>query len=326
MAVYTQIDDAQLEAFLQQYEIGSALSFKGIAEGVENSNYYLETDQGRFILTLFEKRVNPADLPYFIGLKERLARTGFSCPEPIRGKDGQSLRTLAGRPAVIVSFLDGLSPKRPNAEQCRAFGVGLAEMHTALADFDLRRANDLGPTSWRQLWTGRETSAEALEPGISNLIEADLSDIEAARLSDRALPAGTIHADLFPDNAFFLGNQFSGVIDFYFACNDFLVYDIAVCLNAWAFDDSLSSSGLQYKFSHGRALLAGYQSVRSLSSAELEALPILCRGAAIRFFLTRLIDWTDTPADALVRPKDPLEYARRLEFHRRVAGPGDYGA
>lgn len=326
MAVYTQIDDAQLEAFLEQYDIGSALSFKGIAEGVENSNYYLETDQGRFILTLFEKRVNPDDLPYFIGLKEHLSSTGFACPEPIKGRDGRSLRTLAGRPAVIVSFLDGLSPKRPNAEQCRNFGKGLALMHEALSDFDMERSNDLGPSSWRSLWRGREATAEALESGITSLIEEDLDAIDATDLEAKKLPKGTIHADLFPDNAFFLGSAFSGVIDFYFACTDFLIYDIAVCLNAWAFDDSLSSSGLQYKFSHGRAFLSGYQSVRPLSEEELSVLPILCRGAALRFFLTRLIDWTDTPADALVRPKDPLEYARRLEFHRRVTGPGDYGA
>lgn len=326
MAVYTQIDDAQLAAFLLDYDIGSAVAFKGIAEGVENSNYYLETDKGRFILTLFEKRVDPDDLPYFIGLKRHLAATGFPCPEPITAQDGKALRQLAGRPAVIISFLDGISPRRPNAEQCRGMGEGLARMHIALSEFDHVRPNSLGPTSWREMWRGRENGAEALESGLIASIEADLDAIDQAGLGALGLPRGTIHADLFPDNAFFLGNRFSGVIDFYFACSDYLVYDIAVCLNSWAFDDSLSSSGLQYTYSNGAALLAGYQSVRPLSSDEITALPVLCRGAAIRFFLTRLIDWTDTPADALVKPKDPLDYARRLEFHRRVRSAGDYGA
>lgn len=325
MAVYTSVDDDALEAFLSEYDIGEARAFKGIAEGVENSNYYLETDRGRFILTLFEKRVNAADLPYFVGLKRHLAARGFPCPEPVAARDGEALRTLCGRPALIISFLEGLSPRRPSRAQCHGLGVGLAKMHGALSDFMPQRANDLGPADWPGLWVGRAGEAEALETGLSAEIDADLAAIAAAKSLSNHLPRGTIHADLFPDNAFFLGERFSGVIDFYFACTDVLVYDLAVCLNAWAFDDG-SASGLQYNYSRGAALLAGYQSVRELTPDELDALPLLCRGAALRFFLTRLVDWSETPADALVKPKNPLEYAGRLRFHRSVNGAGDYGA
>lgn len=326
MAVYTQVDSAALEAFLAEYDIGMPRSFKGIAEGVENSNYYLETDRGRFILTLFEKRVDAADLPYFISLKQHLAARDFPCPRPIAGRDGLALRELCGRPAVIVSFLDGLSPRQPSRTQCREIGAGLAEMHLALEGFSMTRPNSLGPASFAGLWTGRAASADALEQGLAEEIETDLRDIVGARPLSAHLPRGTIHADLFPDNAFFLDERFSGIIDFYFACTDALAYDLAICLNAWAFDDAGRASGLQYSYSHGAALVSGYDAVRPLSKAERNALPLLCRTAAMRFFLTRLVDWSDTPADALVKPKNPLEYAQRLRFHRHATGPADYGA
>lgn len=326
MAVYTQVDSAALEAFLAEYEIGMPRSFKGIAEGVENSNYYLETDQGRFILTLFEKRVDAADLPYFVSLKQHLAARGFPCPRPIPARDGLALRELCGRPAVIVSFLDGLSPRQPSRTQCREIGAGLAEMHLALEDFSMTRPNSLGPASFAGLWEGRAASADALEAGLAGEIEADLKDIVGARTLSAHLPRGTIHADLFPDNAFFLEERFSGIIDFYFACTDALAYDLAICLNAWGFDDTGRASGLQFSYSHGAALVSGYDAVRPLSKAERDALPLLCRTAAMRFFLTRLVDWSDTPADALVKPKNPLEYAQRLRFHRQATGPADYGA
>lgn len=325
MAVYTQVSDGALAAFLDEYDLGHALSFKGIAEGVENSNYYLETTKGRHILTLFEKRVNVDDLPYFIGLKQHLAAKGFPCPEPIMGKDGEALRELEGRPAVIVTFLEGLSPKRPTPAQCRALGAGLARMHLALADFPLVRTNDLGPASWPRLWKGQAAAADELQPGLAALIEADLADIASAKPQSLVLPRGTIHADLFPDNAFFLGEDFSGIIDFYFACTDALAYDLAICLNAWAFEDGGRDS-LDYNFSKGANLIAGYDSVRPLEPAERDALPLLARGAALRFFLTRLVDWTSTPDGALVRPKNPLEYAGRLAFHRKVTTSEGYGA
>jgi len=328
MAVYTQVSDEALATFLAEYDLGKPLAFKGIAEGVENSNYYLETTTGRYILTLFEKRVNAGDLPYFIGLKQHLAAKGYPCPEPIMGKDGTALRRLEGRPAVIISFLEGLSPRRPNIAQCRGLGEGLGRMHVALSDFPMTRENALGPASWRRLWQGREAGADALQDGLAALVTADLDDMAQADPDALPLPRGTIHADLFPDNAFFLGDEFSGAIDFYFACTDALVYDLAVCLNAWAFEDGMAggSSGLQYNFSKGAALIAGYESVRPLEPAERDALPVLARGAALRFFLTRLVDWTDTPEGALVKPKNPLEYAGRLAFHRKVTSAVGYGA
>jgi len=321
MAVYTRVDDDSLAAFLADYQIGTPRAFKGIAEGVENSNYYLETDQGRYILTLFEKRVAQEDLPYFVALKRHLAEKGFPCPRPVPARDGTALRQLQGRPAVVVTFLDGLSPTRPSLAQCREMGMGLARMHAALGDFDTVRANALGPDSWPELWSGHAAEAEALESGLASAIETDLKTIEAGRSALDGLPCGTIHADLFPDNAFFLGERFSGVIDFYFACTDLLAYDLAVCLNAWAFE-----TPSEYNFSKGAALVAGYEQVRALDPQERAALPLLARGAALRFFLTRLVDWTQTPGDALVRPKNPLDYAARLRFHRSVAGAGDYGA
>ncbi len=321
MAVYTSVSDEALTAFLSDYDLGAPSAFKGIAEGVENSNYYLETTQGRFILTLFEKRANPEDLPYFIALKDYLAAQNFACPQPVKAMDGTALRTLEGRPAVIVTFLNGLSPKRPNPLQCRNLGRGLAQMHLALEGFSRTRENSLGPQSWATLWDGRSSVAESLSQGLSALIEGDLQAMSPLQKAHFDLPSGTIHADLFPDNAFFLGDDFSGAIDFYFACTDALAYDLAVCLNAWAFENNGD-----YNFSNGRNLISGYESVRLLNQDERDALPLLARGAALRFFLTRLVDWTDTPADALVRPKDPLDYANRLAFHRKVKSAADYGA
>lgn len=326
MAVYTHVDDEQLAAFLAAYDLGAPRAFKGIAEGVENSNYYLETESGRFILTLFERRANPEDLPYFMALKRHLAGKGFPCPLPVAARDGDVLRPLAGRTAVLVTFLDGLSPRTPNVRQCRELGAALARMHGALSDFSMERANSLGPWAWPSLWTGRAANAEALERGLSAEIEADLAAIKGARERTRTLPRGTIHADLFPDNAFFLGDAFSGAIDFYFACTDVLAYDLAVCINAWAFEEGGWSTGLQYNYSKGAALIAGYEAERPLTAGERETLPLLARGAALRFFLTRLVDWSETPTDALVKPKNPLDYAQRLRFHRAAAGPGDYGA
>ena len=321
MAVYTTVSDDALASFLAEYELGEAVAFKGIAEGVENSNYYLETTTGRFILTLFEKRANPADLPYFIALKQHLSENGFSCPLPVAAKDGEALRTLVGRPAVIVTFLQGLSPRVPNAKQCRELGAGLARLHEAAASFAMHRPNDLGPASWSRLWSGRAAIADDLQADLSRKIEQDLADIETAKSLSDDLPRGTIHADLFPDNAFFLGNRFTGAIDFYFACTDALAYDLAICMNAWAFETDGA-----FNFSKGANLIAGYESVRPLELTEKDAFPLLCRGAALRFFLTRLVDWTETPADALVKPKDPLDYAARLRFHRTAKSIEAYGA
>lgn len=319
MAVYTDIDDAALSALLTEYDLGPPLAFKGIAEGVQNSNFLLETPKGRFILTVFEKQVKREDLPFFMGMMGHLASKGFPAPLPVPAKDANPLRTIQGKPAVICTFLQGMSPRRPDIDQCRAIGQGLARFHASLADFRMRRANDLSVGAWPTLWSGRQAEADALSPGLAAQIAGDLEFLKASW--PKHLPGGAIHADLFPDNTFFLDGKLSGVIDFYFACSDFLAYDIAVCLNAWCFE----RRG-EYNLTKGRALLSGYESFRRLEPRERAALPVLARGAAMRFFLTRLVDLAATPKDALVKPHNPLDYAERLGFHRQAKSPEDYGA
>lgn len=318
MAVYTEVSDEDLSEFLAQFDLGEVTSFKGIAEGVENSNYLLSTTRGRYILTLYEKRVRAEDLPFFLGLMEHLADRGISCPVPIRGRDGKSLHSLCGRPAAIVTFLDGLWPRRVQPEHCRLLGEAMAGMHIAGASFPMRRDNDLSMPGWRPLFARCAERAHEVQPGLAQALERELDRLEAAW--PEGLPCGVIHADLFPDNVFFLGNRLSGFIDFYFACNDFFAYDLAVCLNAWCFEKDHA-----FNVTKARLLLQAYRAVRPFSRDELEALPVLARGGAIRFLLTRLYDWLHHPAGALVEPKDPLEYWAKLRFHQGVRGPGAYG-
>ena len=318
MAVYTEVTNDQLGAFVSDYDIGEVASFKGIAEGVENSNYLLQTTQGSFILTLYEKRVAPKDLPFFLGLMDHLAAKGIACPTPIHARDGVALRELAGRPAAIISFLNGLWVRRPGPGHCRQLGSAMAALHQAGQDFDLHRANDLSVAGWRKLLSATAPRADDVQPGLREELEREIAALEEDWPTD--LPAGVIHADLFPDNVFFLGDQLSGLIDFYFACNDFLAYDIAICLNAWCFEPDGS-----FNITKARQLLSGYIGSRSLGDLELQTLPILARGAAFRFLLTRLYDWLNHIEGALVRPKDPMEYVQRLRFHRRVRSPAEYG-
>jgi homoserine kinase type II len=318
MAVYTEVGDADLEDFLKAYDLGALLSFKGIAEGVENSNFLLRTAAGTFILTLYEKRVSAADLPFFLALMEHLAERGISCPLPVKGRDGKAERELAGRPAAIVSFLEGLWVRRPQAHHCEALGRVLAQMHRAGSDFPLRRTNSLSLEGWRGLAEMSRARADSVEPGLADIIAAELAFLE--RAWPKALPEGVIHADLFPDNVFFLKERLSGLIDFYFACNDLLAYDLAVCLNAWCFEADRT-----FNVTKGRALFHAYDRVRPLDPTERAALPVLARGAALRFLLTRLYDWLTVPAGALVTPKDPLEYLRKLRFHQKVGSAADYG-
>ncbi|MDX2234053.1 MAG: homoserine kinase [Hyphomonadaceae bacterium] len=318
MAVYTDLTDDELATLLGAYDLGVARAFKGIAEGVENSNFYLETDAGRFILTIFEKRVAKDDLPFFMAVMERLAQKGFPAPQPMPTKGGALLGEVRGKACAIVTFLTGVSPRRPNVAQCRAIGVKIAEMHRALEGFAMTRANALSVDAWGAILRPRLALADSLSPGLAALIETDLAALEATWPT--GLPRGIIHEDLFPDNSLFLGDEARGVIDFYFACEDMLALDVAVALNAWAFEPDRS-----FNLTKGQALIAGYESVRPLSAAERAALPTLARGAALRFLATRLRAWDDTPHGALVRPKDPLEYADKLAFHRRARSAADYG-
>ena len=318
MAVYTEVPEDALFAFVAQYEIGEVLAFKGIAEGVENTNYYLHTSQGDFILTLYEKRVREDELPFFLNLMEHLARRGLNCPQPLRTREGEKLGRLEGRAAAIFTFLEGLAIRRPRPSHCGALGEALAKMHEAGSDFGMRRTNALSVTGWPQLFASAEDRAEEVAPGLTKRIREELAYLEINW--PRGLPEGVIHADLFPDNAFFIGEEVSGIIDFYFACTDYYAYDLAICLNAWCFEADHS-----FNVTKAKAMLAGYESVRRLEEAEADALPILCRGSALRFMLTRLVDWLNVPPGALVRPKDPLEYDRKLGFHRRVESARDYG-
>jgi homoserine kinase type II len=319
MAVYTDVVAEDLQRFLASYDIGELLAYKGIAEGVENSNFLLHTSRGYFILTLYEKRVAAVDLPFFLGLMEHLAARGLTCPQPVKNRDGNALGELARRPAAIVTFLDGMWIRRPSAAHCAALGAALAQLHLAGADFSLTRKNALSVEGWRPLYDIAADRCDKVQKGLEPAIATELALLE--KQWPRALPQGVIHADLFPDNVFFLADKLSGLIDFYFACTDTLAYDIAICLNAWCFEPDHS-----FNVTKGRALLQSYTKNRALSQQEHEALPLLCRGAALRFLLTRLVDWLEVPSNALVRPKDPLEYLRKLRFHQTVSSARDYGA
>ncbi len=318
MAVYTEVSDDEVEKFVAAYDIGAVVALKGIAEGVENSNYLLQTDRGLYILTLYEKRVAKADVPFFLGLMEHAAAKGLPCPTPIAARDGKTLRELHKRPAAIISFLRGMWPKRVLVTHCSQVGEALARLHLAAADFPMRRANALALPGWKQLYQSCRARADEVQPGLAEELGRELEEL-AARWP-RDLPEGVIHADLFPDNVFFMNDKLSGIIDFYFACNEALAYDLGICLNAWCFEKDGALNATK-----ARALVRGYRKTRPVTAEEIEALPILARGSALRFLLTRLYDWLHHPAGAFVQPKDPLEYLKKLRFHRSVKSASAYG-
>ncbi len=318
MAVYTEVRDDELAAFVSTYDIGEVTSFKGIAEGVENSNYLLKTDQDDFILTLYEKRVNREDLPFFIGLMEHLAAKGIACPTPVKDRNGQTLRELAGRPCALISFLEGMWVRRPLPHHCSELGKALAEMHLAALDYNGTRANTLSLYDWRPLFEQSKPQADTVQDGLAAEIDEELTRLEADWPS--GLPQGVIHADMFPNNVFFMGDKLSGIIDYYFACNDAFTYDIAICLNAWCFEHDGA-----FNTTKARAMLASYGAVRPLLKSEFDALPLMARGASVRFLLTRLYDWLNTPQGALVKPLNPLEYLQKLRFHKHVETAREYG-
>lgn len=318
MAVYTDVSDEEMTDFIADYGIGDLVSAKGIAEGVENSNYLIRTTKDTFILTLYEKRVNPKDLPFFINLMHHLAEKGIQCPRPIEMPDGTALRVLNDRPAAVTSFLEGMWTRRIRPVHCAELGKGLAQFHLAGSDFDMTRRNALTLPDWRPLFEQSEERAHEVHEDMAPLIRDELAFLEANWPKD--LPVGVCHADMFPDNVFFIGERLSGIIDFYFACTDFLAYDVATCMNAWCFERDRS-----FNVTKAKMLLANYAAAKPLSEAEFAALPILARGSALRFLLTRLFDWLNCPPGALVRPHDPMEYFDKLRFHRGVSGPESYG-
>ena len=317
MAVYTEVSDEDLAGFLSAYDVGRLLSMKGIAEGVENTNFLLRTERGSFILTLYEKRVCEADLPFFIALMEHLSANGLACPRPVKTRAGEALGRLAGRPCAMVTFLDGLAVRRPTEAHCAAAGAALAGLHARGADFPMTRRNALSLEGWSALFDRARHQAEQVALGLAGLVEAELAFLSGCWPAN--LPSGVIHADLFPDNVLFLGDR-AGLIDFYFACTDAYAYDLAICLNAWCFEPDGS-----YNVTKGGGMIAAYQARRRLSGPEVVALPVLARGAALRFALTRLVDWLCVPPGALVKPKDPMEYVQKLRFHQRVASVRELG-
>ncbi len=318
MAVYTEVSDEELAVFAAEYDFGEIISYQGIAEGVENTNYQLETETERFILTLYEKRVDPRDLPFFLGLMEHLAARGIPCPTPIHGRDGAVSRTLCNRPATIVTFLKGIWPRRVLPDHCAGIGKALANLHLAAEDFTMQRKNTLSVGAWRPLLEQCIDRADSIHNGLGKILDDEVSFLDQNWPKD--IPAGICHADLFPDNVFFLQGKVSGLIDFYFACNEFLAYDLAICLNAWCFE------GRAFNITKARRMFSAYRAVREFSQDELAALPTVMRGGAMRFLLTRLYDLLNHQGDsALVTPKDPLEYLAILRFHQDVTAVGQYG-
>lgn len=318
MAVYTEVSNRQLTDFLQAYDIGELVFYRGIADGIQNSNFILQTSQGTFILTLFEEQAVAEDLPYFMGLLDHLAANGVPCPTPVHKRDGEALGQLAGKPAAISSFLEGMSVRRPGVTHCRNLGAALGQFHVAALDFTPTRKNTWGIARWRALHSNCGKRLDEIRGGLHDIVGEEIALLDEAW--PRNLPQGTVHADLFPDNVFFRGDTLTGLIDFYAACTNELAYDIAVCLNAWCFETDNS-----FNVTKSRALLRGYESARKLEPVEVDALPLLARGSAMRFLLSRSYDWLNPAEGALVHTKDPLEYWRKLRFHQQVSSPRDYG-
>lgn len=309
MAVYTHVDPDDLAALVARYDIGTVVSCKGIAEGVENSNYLLETSEGRFILTLYEKRVQVGDLPFFVDLLDHLAKRACPVPAMIRDRDGMAIQRIADRSACIIQFLPGISLTRPTPGQCEAAGAALGAMHRAVADFGGTRENSMGHRHWRAV-AEATGDLDSVLPGLQAIVEEELAFLDATWPT--GLPTHVIHADLFPDNVLMLGEQVTGLIDFYFAATDFRAYDVAVTHASWTF----STDGSRCDMGRASALMRGYASRIELSEAEVAVLPLLARGAALRFLLTRAHDWVHTPADALVTRKDPSPFLARLQRYR----------
>lgn len=325
MAVYTHVPAEEIETFLLRYNVGTLVSAKGIAEGVENSNYLLETTGAdgrghRYILTLYEKRVDEADLPFFMDLLDHLGGRGCRVPRFISDREGQRLQQLCGRPACLIEFLTGISVTEPTVGQARSAGVALGEMHRAARGFAGERRNALDKDGWHALMQRCGDDLDAIAPGLGARVAQELAFLDAHWPAD--LPRSVIHADLFPDNVLMLGDEVTGLIDFYFSCTDIRVYDLAVTHSAWCF----SNDGATWFGERGAALGAGYAEAHGLSEAERDAFPVLCRGAALRFLLTRAYDWINTPPDAMVTRKDPLAYLRRLDFYATAAPASLLGA
>jgi homoserine kinase type II len=319
MAVYTQVGESDIDAFLEAYAFGVRRTLAGIKKGVSNSNYRLTTTQGTAILTVYEERTPRDDLPFFLELMAYLGRRQIPCPLPMPARDGRLFREMCGKPAALVSFLEGRQPERITPELCGEIGLWLARIHVAGEGFGAVRANGMGLPAWRALIARAGDKADAVSPGFTALLAAELDFL--AKNWPRDLPAGVIHADLFPDNIFIDENDHvAALIDFYFACTDFFAYDLAIAMNAWCFEHDVA-----FNITKARALLRGYERVRPLTPEERWRLPTLARGAALRIIATRLDDWLNQTPDALVKPLNPLDYLTRLTFHQQITSLTAYG-
>ncbi len=320
MAVYTQLTEKKLKEFFLKYSLGKLLNYKGIKEGIENTNYFVETAKGKFILTLYEKRVDEKDLPFFISLMKNLFDKKFPSPQPLININGNYISEIAGKKAALVSFLDGSSKKILNPEDCYSVGINTAKLHMITKDLSAKRENKLSINSWRTIYDKVKKNCSKIHHNLPNIIEKNLDAIEKNWPSK--IPSGIIHADLFPDNIFFKGNKLSGIIDYYFSCNDFYAFEIAICLNALCFEGQ--KENLSFNVTKAKKFIDGYSSIRKLNDEEKKSLKILCQGAAIRFLLTRVFDYLNLIEGAIVKIKDPVEYLKRLEFHNSVKNYQDY--
>ena len=320
MAVYTKLPEKKLIEFFSKYNLGKLLNYKGIKEGIENTNYYIQTEKGKFILTLYEKRVEEKDLPFFIGLMRNLYDKNFPSPEPIINKNGNYISEISGKKAAVISFIDGSAKKILNPDDCFEVGVNTAKLHVITKDLKGKRENKLSINSWRKIYNKVKKDCSVIHPNLTNTIEKNLDYIE--KNWPKNIPSGIIHADLFPDNIFFKNNKVSGIIDYYFSCFDFYAFEIAICLNALCFEGK--NQNLSFNVTKAKKFVDGYSSIRQLNENEKNSLKILCQGAAIRFLLTRVFDYLNLTEGAIVKIKDPIEYLKRLEFHNSVKNYQDY--
>ena len=320
MAVYTKLSEEELKEFFSKYNLGKLLNYKEIKEGIENTNYFIQTETGKFILTLYEKRVEEKDLPFFIGLMRNLFDKNFPSPEPIVNKNGNYISEVLGKKAAVVSFLDGKAKKILSPNDCYEVGINTAKLHMITKDLTGKRENRLSVNSWRNIYSKVKKDCSKIHSNLPKIIEKNLEMIE--KNWPKNIPSGIIHADLFSDNIFFKSNKLSGIIDYYFSCYDFYAFEIAICLNALCFEGK--NENLSFNVTKSKKFIDGYSSVRQLTEEEKISLKVLCQGAAIRFLLTRVFDYLNLTEGAIVTIKDPIEYLKRLEFHDSVENYQDY--
>ncbi len=320
MAVYTKFNQKEIEEILSNYDLGNLNNFSGIEEGIENTNYFLSVNKKKFILTVYEKRVKSKDLPFFSDLMSLLNRAGFKCPTPIINKQNKTINDYRGKKLMIVSFLEGKAKQNLSPNNCKSIGIEVAKMHQITKDFKLKRKNDLSVESWKGLFHSVKNKCSEIHRDLPKLIEENLEDVQ--NNWPKNLPRGIIHADLFHDNIFFLKDKFSGMIDFYFSCEDFFAFEIAICFNALCFDGS--KQNLSFNVTKAKNFIDGYSSIRKLTEEEKKSIKVLSQGAALRFLLTRVFDALNTVEGAIVKIKDPIEYLKRLEFHKNSKNYEDY--